>query len=81
VILSKAPGPSPHPWRRPSCLDPWPPDVADQVRDATRGRGIGVAFDFAGAPPVPEQALPLLAPGGRLVLIAVAGTLVTIRRT
>jgi D-arabinose 1-dehydrogenase-like Zn-dependent alcohol dehydrogenase len=59
-------------------LDPSSPDVADQVRHATQGCGIDVAFDFAGAVPVREQALALLAPQGRLVLVGLAGEPVTI---
>ncbi|SHN34647.1 zinc-binding dehydrogenase [Streptomyces yunnanensis] len=50
-------------------LDPTDPRLRDQVLAATGGRALEVAFDFAGAAAVREQALPLLAPKGRLVLV------------
>jgi D-arabinose 1-dehydrogenase-like Zn-dependent alcohol dehydrogenase len=59
-------------------LDPSSSEVADQVRHTTQGLGIDVAFDFAGAAPVRDQALALLAPRGRLVLVGLCGTPVTI---
>ncbi|WP_350224593.1 zinc-binding dehydrogenase [Promicromonospora sp. MEB111] len=45
---------------------------------ATQGRGIDAAFDFAGAPSIREQAFAVLAPGGRRVLVGLAGSPVTI---
>lgn len=59
-------------------LDPTAPDFADAVRAATGGLGLSVAFDFAGAAPVREQALAALGARGRLVLVGLAGTPVTI---
>ncbi|GAB2925409.1 zinc-binding dehydrogenase [Streptomyces heilongjiangensis] len=60
-------------------LDPADPGFAEAVDDATRGRGLGVAFDFAGHPAVAEQAVPLLTPGGSLVLVGLTPEPVTIK--
>ncbi|MEU4107200.1 zinc-binding dehydrogenase [Streptomyces sp. NPDC027717] len=49
-------------------LDPAAPDFAETVLRATGGRGLDVAFDFAGVPPVREQAATVLARGGVMVL-------------
>ncbi len=45
------------------------PDLRKAVRAATGGAGLAAAFDFAGVPPVREQAVSVLAPKGRLVLV------------
>ncbi|WP_411082810.1 zinc-binding dehydrogenase [Streptomyces sp. cmx-18-6] len=50
-------------------LDPGDPLLRERVLGATGGAGLEAAFDFAGAPPVREQALTVLAPKGRLVLV------------
>ncbi|ANH94864.1 MULTISPECIES: zinc-binding dehydrogenase [unclassified Streptomyces] len=50
-------------------LDPADPGLNAQVRTATGGAGLAAAFDFAGVPAVREQALSVLAPRGRLVLV------------
>jgi threonine dehydrogenase-like Zn-dependent dehydrogenase len=50
-------------------LDPANPDLREAVRAATGGSGLAVAFDFAGVPIVREQAVSVLAPRGRLVLV------------
>ncbi|EYT82396.1 zinc-binding dehydrogenase [Streptomyces sp. Tu 6176] len=50
-------------------LDPADPGLGAQVRAATGGAGLAAAFDFAGVPAVREQALSVLAPRGRLVLV------------
>ncbi|WP_059008602.1 zinc-binding dehydrogenase [Streptomyces specialis] len=50
-------------------LDPAAPDFADELRRATDGAGLDVAFDFAGVPAVREQAARALATGGVLVLV------------
>ncbi|MFD0683773.1 zinc-binding dehydrogenase [Actinomadura fibrosa] len=50
-------------------LDPADPDLPAKVRAATSGLGLRAAFDFAGVPPVREQAAACLGPGGRLVLV------------
>ncbi|MFG1749890.1 zinc-binding dehydrogenase [Streptosporangium sandarakinum] len=49
-------------------LDPADPGFAAAVKEATGGRGLEAAFDFAGVPAVREQAAAVLAPGGVLVL-------------
>lgn len=59
-------------------LDTSSPELADQVKEFTKGRGLNLAFDFAGAPPVREQALSLLNKGGRLVIVGMSGKSVTI---
>lgn len=53
-------------------LDPSDLEFSKKVRAATNGRGINVAFDFAGVVAARTQALPLLAEGGRLVIIGIA---------
>ncbi|MFE1585034.1 zinc-binding dehydrogenase [Streptomyces sp. NPDC058737] len=50
-------------------LDSADPDLRQTVRAATGGAGLAAAFDFAGVPPVREQAISVLAPKGRLVLV------------
>ncbi len=59
-------------------LDPADPALADKVAAATRGAGIEAAFDFAGVTPVREQALSVLADGGKLVLVGLSGKPVAI---
>ncbi|MEU4980013.1 zinc-binding dehydrogenase [Streptomyces sp. NPDC021969] len=49
-------------------LDSADPELRQTVRAATGGAGLAAAFDFAGVPPVREQAVSVLAPKGRLVL-------------
>ncbi|MFF9024828.1 zinc-binding dehydrogenase [Streptomyces eurythermus] len=49
-------------------LDPLAPDFAEAVREATAGRGLDVAFDFAGVGAARAQALSTLGPFGSLVL-------------
>ena len=53
-------------------LDPLDPEFAKKVRAITNGRGIDSAFDFAGVSAVRIQALPLLAEGGKLIIIGIA---------
>lgn len=50
-------------------LDPADPALRDRIGAATGGAGLTAAFDFAGVPAVREQALSVLAPKGRLVLV------------
>ena len=59
-------------------LDPSDGEFSKKLRAATNGRGINVAFDFAGVGPVRIQALPLLAEGGRLVIIGIASEPISI---
>ncbi|WP_329569103.1 zinc-binding dehydrogenase [Kitasatospora sp. NBC_01266] len=54
-------------------LDAADPDLADRIRAATGGAGIEIAFDFAGVTAVREQALSVLAMGGKLVLVGLSG--------
>ncbi|RZU46400.1 D-arabinose 1-dehydrogenase-like Zn-dependent alcohol dehydrogenase [Streptomyces sp. BK022] len=49
-------------------LDPADPGFAEAVLQATAGRGLDVAFDFAGVPAVREQAATVLGRGGIMVL-------------
>jgi propanol-preferring alcohol dehydrogenase len=51
-------------------LDASAPGFADALAAATGGRGPDVALDFAGTPASRSAALRALAPGGRLVLVA-----------
>ncbi|GAA2229526.1 zinc-binding dehydrogenase [Streptomyces nogalater] len=50
-------------------LDPADPGLRETVAAATGGAGLAAAFDFAGVPAVREQAVSVLAPKGRLVLV------------
>ncbi|MEU0368893.1 zinc-binding dehydrogenase [Streptomyces sp. NPDC006283] len=49
-------------------LDPLAPDFAEAVREATAGRGLDVAFDFAGVGAARAQAASVLGSFGSLVL-------------
>ncbi|MDN3244245.1 threonine dehydrogenase-like Zn-dependent dehydrogenase [Streptomyces sp. DSM 42143] len=60
-------------------LDSADPELAQFVRAATGGAGLAAAFDFAGVPPVREQALSVLAPKGRLVLVGLTDKPLTVR--
>ena len=51
-------------------LDASSPDFAESLAAATAGRGPDVALDFAGTPASRTAALRALAPGGRLVIVA-----------
>ena len=59
-------------------LDPSEGEFSKKIRTATNGRGINVAFDFAGVGAVRIQALPLLAEGGRLIIIGIASEPISI---
>ncbi len=59
-------------------LDPNDPEFSKKIRAATNGRGVNAAFDFAGVGSVRIQALPLLAEGGRLVIIGIASEPISI---
>lgn len=50
-------------------LDPTAPDFLTRLGQLTHGRGLDVAFDFAGVPLVREQAIRALGEHGRLVLV------------
>jgi propanol-preferring alcohol dehydrogenase len=49
-------------------------DLTRDLRASTNGRGFDVAVDFTGRPHVSLAALRALAPGGRLVLVALSET-------
>lgn len=59
-------------------LDPADPLFREKVLGATGGVGLDAAFDFAGVPPVREQALTTLAPKGRLVLVGLTDQPLTV---
>ncbi|MFC9482832.1 zinc-binding dehydrogenase [Streptomyces griseus] len=59
-------------------LDPDDPRFREKVLGATGGAGLAAAFDFAGVPPVREQALTALAPKGRLVLVGLTDQPLTV---
>ncbi|MEV0616724.1 zinc-binding dehydrogenase [Nonomuraea sp. NPDC050404] len=59
-------------------LDPADPAFRDTVMDLTDGLGLDAAFDFAGVPPVREQAMTVLGKGGRLVVVGIAAQPITI---
>ncbi|GAA4789920.1 zinc-binding dehydrogenase [Streptomyces ziwulingensis] len=50
-------------------LDSADPGLREAIAAVTGGTGLAAAFDFAGVPAVREQALTVLAPKGRLVLV------------
>jgi (R,R)-butanediol dehydrogenase/meso-butanediol dehydrogenase/diacetyl reductase len=54
----------------PVVVDPTTGDLAAAVAEVTGGDGVDVAFDAAGAGAAVVQAIGLLAPGGRLVVVA-----------
>ncbi|MFC7896060.1 zinc-binding dehydrogenase [Streptomyces sp. NPDC057381] len=59
-------------------LDSADPELRQAVRAVTGGSGLAAAFDFAGVPPVREQALSVLAPKGRLVLVGLTDKPLTV---
>ncbi|MEY9846340.1 threonine dehydrogenase-like Zn-dependent dehydrogenase [Streptacidiphilus sp. BW17] len=59
-------------------LDPADPQLRQQVLAATGNQGLETAFDFAGAAAVREQALTVLAPKGRLVLVGLTDQPLTV---
>ncbi|MGW4275468.1 zinc-binding dehydrogenase, partial [Streptomyces seoulensis] len=50
-------------------LDSADPELRARIGAVTAGAGLAAAFDFAGVPAVRSQALSVLAPKGRLVLV------------
>ncbi|WP_258073650.1 zinc-binding dehydrogenase [Arthrobacter sp. 08Y14] len=59
-------------------LDPMAEDFPDAMEAATAGRGLDVALDFAGVDAVRAQAIKCLGRHGRLVLVGLSGTPITI---
>jgi L-iditol 2-dehydrogenase len=52
-------------------IDPVAAPVADQVAEATRGRGFDVVIEAAGVPAAMASAFPIAALGGRLVFVGI----------
>ena len=59
-------------------LDSADPELRKRVLEETGGAGLSVAFDFAGAAPVREQAVSCLADHGKLVLVGLTDRPLTI---
>ncbi|MFJ6016523.1 zinc-binding dehydrogenase [Streptomyces sp. NPDC092952] len=59
-------------------LDPGDPALRERVGEVTGGAGLAAAFDFAGVPAVRAQALSVLAPKGRLVLVGLTDQPLTV---
>jgi threonine dehydrogenase-like Zn-dependent dehydrogenase len=59
-------------------LDSADPGLRATVTTLTGGAGLAAAFDFAGVPAVREQALRVLAPKGRLVLVGLTDKPLTV---
>ena len=62
-------------------LDPGDPGFAAAMDEATGGRRLDVAFDFAGVDAVRKQAINSLGVDGRLVLVGLSGRSVTIENS
>ncbi|MEP7764668.1 zinc-binding dehydrogenase [Sanguibacter sp. 25GB23B1] len=62
-------------------LDPSDPGFVEAMNDATEGRRLDVAFDFAGVDAVRKQAINSLGTDGRLVLVGLSGQPVTIENS
>lgn len=62
-------------------FDPASLTLEDDVRAATGGRGLAVAFDMAGFEGVVEQIVPLLAPRGRVAVTGISGKPITIQNS
>jgi L-iditol 2-dehydrogenase len=52
-------------------IDPGEGPLAEQVAEATRGRGFDVVIEAAGAPAAMASAFPIAALGGRVVLVGI----------
>ncbi|MQY08622.1 zinc-binding dehydrogenase [Actinomadura macrotermitis] len=59
-------------------VDPAAEDAVEQIRAASGGIGLDIAFDFAGVAPVREQAARCLGPRGRMVLVGLTHQPLTI---
>ena len=56
---------------RAQAIDPGAGPLAEQVAEATRGRGFDVVIEAAGAPAAMASAFPIAALGGRVVLVGI----------
>jgi threonine dehydrogenase-like Zn-dependent dehydrogenase len=63
-----------------AALDSANPSLRAEIMALTGG-GLDVAFDMAGVPAVREQAVPCLAPGGRLVLVGLTPKPLTVENS
>lgn len=83
IAVDPLPGPRENALRRgaDAAFDPTDPDFADQLRAFNAGRGLDVAFNFAGFPGIDEQILPLLNPGGRLTIVGLSGQPVAVENS
>ncbi|MDR3081370.1 MAG: zinc-binding dehydrogenase [Streptomyces sp.] len=59
-------------------LDSADPALRERIGEMTGGAGLAAAFDFAGVPAVREQALSVLGPKGRLVLVGLTDKPLTV---
>ncbi|GHC42023.1 zinc-binding dehydrogenase [Streptomyces cinnamoneus] len=59
-------------------LDPAAPDLRERILAATGGLGLDLALDLAGVPAVRDQAVRCLGHGGRLVLVGLSPTPLTV---
>ncbi|ANQ75910.1 MULTISPECIES: zinc-binding dehydrogenase [Rhodococcus] len=64
-----------------AALDPTAADFLAQLKDATRGRMLDLALDFAGVSAAQQQTLSSLAYGGRIVLVGLSGRPITIENS
>jgi L-iditol 2-dehydrogenase len=54
-----------------AALDPAEGRIGEAIRRLTRGRGVDVAFEAAGAPTTPAEATDATRPGGHVVLVGI----------
>jgi threonine dehydrogenase-like Zn-dependent dehydrogenase len=54
-------------------INPEKEDPVERIMSETGGRGVEVAFEASGADGPPQQALDVLAPGGRMMWIGIPG--------
>jgi len=64
-----------------AALDPTAADFAAQMKNATRGRMLDLALDFAGVPASQAQIPNCLAHSGRIVLVGLSGQPITIQNS
>jgi len=54
-------------------INPEKEDPVERIMSQTAGRGVEVAFEASGADESPQQALDMLAPGGRMMWVGIPG--------
>ncbi|MBN1318840.1 MAG: zinc-binding dehydrogenase, partial [Anaerolineales bacterium] len=52
-------------------LDPYRTDIVTEILELTRGRGVDVAFEAAGASGTPAQAAEIVRPGGKVIVAGI----------